>query len=157
MTRLCLDVFDQSALFWTFNLIQVLEIYRKKKGDHHDSKKLDDSLPSREEEEKHQKLLAENEELKKQIQEVSQENYCVTANVHSICTTMVENRKEKLLGDHCTDELYWRVVSCVELNKKKVSLRVFGSKLRFLNFRFRFRFFLLFFFFLFRLKFWFWV
>ncbi|OQV25760.1 Gamma-aminobutyric acid type B receptor subunit 1 [Hypsibius exemplaris] len=48
---------------------KVLEIYRRKKGDHNDSKKLDDSLPSREEEEKHQKLLAENEELKKQIQE----------------------------------------------------------------------------------------
>lgn len=50
--------------------IQVIEIYRRKTGEHHDSKKLEDSLPSREEEEKHQKLLAENEQLKKQIQEV---------------------------------------------------------------------------------------
>lgn len=50
---------------------QILEIYRRK-TEQNDSKKLEDSLPSREEEEKHQKLLAENEELKKQIQEVSE-------------------------------------------------------------------------------------
>ena len=50
----------------------MLDIYRRKTGEHHDSKKLEDSLPSREEEERHQKLLAENEQLKKQIQEVRQ-------------------------------------------------------------------------------------
>ncbi|XP_055338701.1 gamma-aminobutyric acid type B receptor subunit 1-like isoform X3 [Paramacrobiotus metropolitanus] len=47
---------------------KIIEIYRRK-TEHSDSKKLEDSIPSREEEEKYQKLLGENEELKKQIQE----------------------------------------------------------------------------------------
>ncbi|GAU88441.1 hypothetical protein RvY_01140-2 [Ramazzottius varieornatus] len=75
---------------------KVIEIYRRKTGEHHDSKKLEDSLPSREEEEKHQKLLAENEQLKKQIQEKEEKVKLLNERLRQRATERARLTKEQV-------------------------------------------------------------
>lgn len=60
----------QQFLECLYFLPQVVEIMRHPKRHPHEVRSLTDSVVGKEEEERHQKLLTENEQLKKQISEV---------------------------------------------------------------------------------------